>query len=172
MNIEMGKSWGRKLQGRVNQYEIEVGVLEDKPHMNPVEHSLFETPQLRSYAGGPVRRTSRVPGESSIGQVLVDNMKRLNINILLRPFQERNSEIIKFTDYFLRYLVQKTSTGPKRVENLAQAIVRNPILRQEYGPNTSITADNKGFNRHLFDTGQMFKAIRARLIKRGGGART
>lgn len=167
--MEFGKSWGRKLQGRINQFEIEVGVLEDKPHMNPVEHSLFEQPQLRSYAGGPVRRMSRQPGEASIGEVLVDNMRRLNINILLRPFQEKNSEILKFTDYFLRFVVARPGTSVKRVENLVQAIVRNPILRQEYGPNNSTTADNKGFNRHLFDTGQMFKAIRARVMRRGSG---
>ena len=167
MKIELGKSWGRKLQGRIDGFEFEVGVLEDKPHMNPVEHGLLETPQLKSYAGGPVRRTSRQPGESTVGEVLVENMKRLNINILLRPFQEKNSDILKFTEYFLRLVVRRPGTSIKRVENLLQAIVRNPILKQEYGPNNPSTADSKGFDRHLFDTGQMFKALRARVTRRG-----
>lgn len=50
----------------------------------------------------------------------------------------------------------------KRVENLLQAVVRNPILKLEYGDNTAITADMKGFDRHLFGTGQTFKAIKAK----------
>jgi hypothetical protein len=146
---------------------MDVCVLEDAPHFKAIENKIFVTPVLASYAGGPVRRKSKLPGESTIGQVLVDNMKRLNINILLKPFQSRDSEILKFTEYFLRLVVKRPGTNIKRVENLLQAIVRNPILRQEYGPNKSSTADAKGFNRHLFDTGQMFKAIKARVIKRG-----
>ena len=167
----LGRSWSKSLEGQIQGFDMEVGVLDDKPHMLPVEHSLLETPQLRSYAGGPIRRTSRVAGESTIGEVLVENMKRLNINILLRPFQEKNSEILKFTDYFLRFVLGRPGTSLKRLENLLQAIVRNPILKQEYGPNKPATADAKGFNRHMFDTGQMFKAIRARVNRKAGAKR-
>ena len=35
-------------------------------------------------------------------------------------------------------------------------------LKKEYGNNKAATADNKGFDRHLIDTGQTFKEIRAR----------
>ncbi len=166
MKLTMGKTWGKKLKGRIEKYEFEVGVFDDKPHMDPVQQGMFEQPQLKNYAGGPVRRTSRNKGDKSVGQVLVDNMKRLNINLLLRPFQERNSDILKFTDYFLKLVTGRKGSSVKRIENLLQAIVRNPILKQEYGPNTSITADAKGFDRHLFDTGQMFRAIRARVKRR------
>lgn len=88
-------------------------------------------------------------------------MKRLGINILWEPFQKPNSEILRFTTSFLKMAIAKQNT--QRVVNLLQAIVRNPILRQEYGANTSSTADNKGFDRHLIDTAQMFKAIKARV---------
>ena len=165
MDIRLGKSWGRRLQGHIEKYEFEVGVLKDKVHMDPVDQGIFETPQLKRYAGGPIRRTSRQPGEKTTGQILVDNMKRLNINLLQRPFKERSSEIIKFTEAFLK-MVTGGQASIKRLENLLQAIVRNPILRQEYGRNSKVAADNKGFNRHLFDTGQMFKAIKARVIRR------
>lgn len=167
MNIELGKSWSRKLEGRINAFEFEVGVLEDKPHYEPVETKLFGEPALKNYAGGPARRQTRIEGPLTTGQVLLENMKRLNINILQRPFQERTSDIIKFTDSFLKLVLRRPGISIKRVENLLQAIVRNPILRQEYGQNSSLTADNKGFNRHLIDTAQMFKAITARARKRG-----
>lgn len=166
MKLTLGKSFAHKLRDRVEGFEFEVGVLDDKPHMNPVEHGLFQEPLLASYAGGPVRRKTRVPGEKTTAEVLVDNMRRLNINILLRPFQEKNSQILEFTNYFLKLVVKRPGTSLKRIENLLQAIVRNPILRQEYGPNNAATADAKGFSRHLFDTGQMFKSIRARVIRK------
>lgn len=143
-------------------FNFEVGVLEDKPHRNPVEHGLYEDPKLASYAGGPIRQATRQNGPMTTGAILRENMQRLNINILAKPFQERSSEILKFTEAFLK-LVTKRGMSIKRIENLLQAVVRNPILRQEYGKNKSQTADNKGFDRHLFDTGQMFKAIRARV---------
>lgn len=163
MKMELGKSWGKKLKGRIEGYNFEVGVLEDKAHYNPEEQSLFDVPNLKNYAGGPVRRTTRQAGDKTVGEVLVDNMNRLNINLLLRPFQEQSSDILKFTSYFLKLVCKKPGTSIRRIENLIQAIVRNPILKQEYGDNSSVTANNKGFNRHLFDTGQMFRAIRARV---------
>ena len=163
MKVELGKSWSRKLQHRIGSYEFEVGVLEDKPHRDPIVQGRFDQPDLRSYAGGPIRRTSREQGPLTTGEILVENMKRLNINLLLRPFQEQNSQIMKFTRYFLQLVTKKPGISIKRVENLLQAIVRNPILQQEYGGNDANTADDKGFDRHLFDTGQMFKAIKARV---------
>ena len=59
MKINLGSSWGKKLQRRVDGVEFQVGVLDDSPHKNPVEQGLFQTPQLKTYAGGPVRKTSR-----------------------------------------------------------------------------------------------------------------
>lgn len=170
MKISLGNSWEKKLAKRINGVEFEVGILDDGPHMEPVDEPLFGStnPPLKTYAGGPVRRTSRRPSGVTTGDVLVQNMERLNTNILLEPFQKKNADILKFTNYFLRYIVGRMGgNSVKRIENLLQAIVRNPILKQEYGPNNSTTADNKGFDRHLFDTGQMFKAIRARMIRRG-----
>lgn len=166
MKINLGSAWGKKLQRRIDGVEFQVGVLDDSPHMQPVDQKLFETPQLKTYAGGPVRRTSRKQSGITTGQVLIDNMERTNHNFLLEPFQKKDSEIIKFTNYFLRYIVGRPGASIKRIENLLQAIVRNPMLNQEYGPNNSTTADNKGFDRHLFDTGQMFKSIRARMLRR------
>lgn len=166
MKMNLGSRWGKKLQSRVNNVEFEVGVLDDSPHRDPIDQKLFETPQLKTYAGGPVRKTSRQTSGVTTGDVLIQNMERTNHNFLLEPFQKKNSEIMKFTRYFLQYIVGRPGASIKRIENLLQAIVRNPILNQEYGPNNSTTADNKGFDRHLFDTGQMFKSIRARMIRR------
>lgn len=170
MNIKLsvGNSFAKKLQKRINGFEFQVGILEDGPHYNPVEtKSIYDTPDLKTYAGGPARKQTRTAGPLTIGEIFIKNMERLNINLLQRSFQERNSDIIKFTNEFLKLAVKRTDISVKRLENLLQAIVRNPILKQEYGQNSSIAADNKGFDRHLIDTAQMFKAITARMTKRG-----
>lgn len=160
MELKLGNRFVKQLQSRIEGYEFEVGVLDPKPHRDPIETPRFQTPSLGEYAGGPVRRASRKTSGQSTGDVLVSNMERLNINLLLRPFQDQSADINKFTKAFLQSAVAQKSM--KRVENLLQAIVRNPILRGEYGSNKAHTADAKGFDRHLIDTAQMFKAIRAR----------
>ena len=159
MKAIFGNGFVKTLQKRVESYEFEVGVLDDKPHKEAKDTDRFN-PQLGTYAGGPVRKTIPNVGPNSTGEVLVANMERLNINLLREPFQKESSDIMKFTRAFLRSALAQKSM--KRVENLLQAIVRNPILRQEYGPNRPSTADAKGFDRHLIDTAQTFKAIRAR----------
>lgn len=156
MRIELSPSWTKKLAGRIEKYQFEVGILEDKPHYEADAQA-----ELKTYAGGKIRKTSRKKSGVTVGDVLVENMERLNVNLLLKPFQEKSSEIIKFTKEFLKSAL--ANKDPKRVENLLQAIVRNPILKKEYGDNDLLTATSKGFNRHLFDTGQMFKAIKARV---------
>lgn len=161
MKAELSGSFLKSLSKSIEGYEFEVGVLKDKPHRFPIESPLFGPPNLKEYAGGSIRPTSKIASDLTIGDVLVENMKRLNINLLLEPFQNPESELNQFTTAFLRFAAGKKGTL-RRVENLLQAVVRNPILRYEYGKNKSVTADNKGFDRHLFDTGQMFKAIIAR----------
>lgn len=156
-----GGGWGKRLQRQIGRYQFEVGVLDDKPHLEPQDTPLYGDPPIKTYAGGPVRKTSRTKSGKSVGEVLVENMERLNTNLLLEPFRAKsNAEINRFTEAFLRTISGKGSI--RRVENLLQAVVRNPILRQDYGPNKASTADAKGFDRHLFDTGQLFKAIKAR----------
>lgn len=162
MKLEFGNAWSKKLAKRVNGYEFEVGVLDEKTYKNPVTTGLFEAPQLRTYAGGPVRKTSREDSGKTVGDVLVANMKRLNINLLSRPFDDSNDDLIKFMNNFLAFAAESKRVSIRRIENLLQAVVRNPILREEYGKNAASTADMKGFDRHLFDTGQMFRAIKAR----------
>lgn len=162
MKLEISGGLAKRLAGRIEQYEFEVGILDDKEYRLPLETPAGQQPQLKQFAGGPARKQTRVNSGKMISDVLLGNMERLNINVLQRPFQETNSAIMKFTEAFLR-MALSGSVSEKRVVNLIQAIVRNPILRQEYGKNKSATADAKGFDRHLIDTGQTFNQIKARV---------
>lgn len=165
MNALLGKKWSKKLKGRIEQFEFRLGVLENKEYKLPVVQDRYSD-NLGSFAKGPVRRTSPVSSGQKIGAILVENMKRLNIDLLRAPFKKKSSEIMQFTKAFLSLATYKPGMSIRRVENLLQAVVRNPILKQEYGINSRGTAETKGFNRHLFDTGQMFKNIRVRARRR------
>lgn len=167
MIIDFHRSFGHRLKGRIERYQFVVGILDDKPHRLAKESppGFLGEDNITSYAGGPVRKTSRTASGLSIADVSQLNRERLGFNYILKPFQDQGADIIKFTTEFLKLCFERSSV--KRVVNLIQAIVRNPILRQDYGPNKRITEMTKGFNRNMIDTGQLFKNIKANVIRKG-----
>lgn len=160
MQLSMGKTWTKKMSRQIEGFQFEVGVLNDRPHKKAVRGD------IKNYAGGPARKISATTEKATIGEILIFNMARLNRDLLREPFRERTSDIMKFTREFLKLAFRYKGVNTRRVENLLQAVVRNPILKLDYGSNTGKQSKVKGFNRHLFDTAQMFKAIRAKVIKR------
>lgn len=167
MIANLGTGWTKKLSAAINVFEFEVGDVEKKAHRDPLIAERGKPPQLSSYAGGPVQKMARTTGPLTAGEIIVENSKRLGIDLLRNPFQRKNSDILKFTNAFLALAVKRPGMSIRRVENLLQAVVRNPILKQQYGSNSADAAEAKGFNRFLFGTGQMFKAIKARVKRRG-----
>jgi hypothetical protein len=167
MRIQFDRRMAKRIASRYERYEFEAGILEDKPYREPEEHGLFEEPQLGNYAGGPVRKATRTQSDKSIGDIFVDNMRRINTNLLWEPFKSKgNQDLRKFSRAFFQFAFGRASEN--QVKNLLQAIIRNPILKGAYGTNKPGTADAKGFDRHLIDTAQTFKAIRARVKTRSG----
>lgn len=59
------------------------------------------------------------------------------------------------------FLVDKpTEKQERRIQNLAQAIVRNNVLDKRFGKNKRSTIANKGFDMWGVDTGQTIRAIK------------
>jgi len=164
--IELSKDFKKSYIKTLERYNFDVGVLEDKPHYEAEYNSINEEPSLKQYAGGPARKQSRIKSGKTVGEVLVDNMKRLQINFVLDPFKRKSEPLTRFTESFLK-LAYGDGEKVRRVENLLQALIRNPILKREYGDSKSSTSDAKGFNRPLIDTSQMFRAIRAKVNNAG-----
>lgn len=163
MKAKMSKGFKTTLARKYQRYEFEVGILEDKPYKIPKSigpNGILKEEALTEYAGGPIRKVTSQKSGLNISEVLIANSERLGIDLLRAPFQERSSDIIKFADSYMKLIAGKINL--KRVTNLIQAIVRNPILRGDYGSNSGYTEDNKGFNRYLMDTAQTFKAIKAK----------
>lgn len=155
-----------KLKGRFEKYSFEVGILEDKIHKVPKKgiRGLHGEDVISQYAGGPIRKTSTNESNLFISDVSKANRDRLGFNYLSKPFGKTSEDIIKFTQNFFKLAFG--ASLKTRTENLLQAIVRNPILRGEYGENSALTKKIKGFNRSMIDTAQMFKAIKAKCTVR------
>lgn len=158
MKLVLDKRFQKKVQGIFGKYHFEVGVLEDGPHKLPARKVNGKSPR-GSYAGGPVRRKSSRTDGTTIAEVSEANRERLGFNYLIEPFEVRSSDIIKFTKEFFRLAFGRSEK--KRAENLLQAIVRNPILRGDYGGNSEAAQKRKGFDRNMIDTAQLFKALKA-----------
>lgn len=167
MQIKLDSRFQKNVAGRFGKYSFEVGVLEDGPHMQPArgERGLKGQDVLSSYAGGPIRKKTRTPGPLTIAQVSAENRERLGFNYLTEPFKKASSDIVKFSTEFFKLAFGRSEK--KRAENLLQAIVRNPILRGDYGGNSKLTQTIKGFDRKMIDTAQLFKALKARCTVRG-----
>jgi len=160
MRIELTPRFKDRLQGRFGKYNFEVGILNDGPHRDARKGERGKGGQdvLGNYAGGKVRKASRVSTQS-ISEVSKKNRERLGFNFYTEPFKKKGSDIIKFTRSFFKLAFG--ASEKRRAENLLQAVVRNPILRGDYGPNSPLTQKIKGFDRAMIDTAQLFKAIKA-----------
>jgi hypothetical protein len=160
MKLILDKKFAKKLQGRFGKYNFEVGILDDGVYKTPKKGERGKKGQdvLSNYAGGPVRKKGPA-SDKMISDVSKENRDRLGFNYLSEPFKHKSTDIIKFTKEFFKLAFGRSEK--RRCENLLQAIVRNPILRGEYGENSELTQKVKGFNRPMIDTAQLFKAIKA-----------
>ncbi len=169
MTIQLDKRFKKNIQGRFGKYHFEVGVLEDAPHKEALrgKRGLKGKDVITTFAGGPRRKVSTKDSSKSIAQVSKQLREFLGFNYLTKPFEKKSSDIIKFTNEFFKLAFGRSQK--KRAENLLQAIVRNPILRGDYGKNSPLTRKIKGFDRKMIDTAQLFKAILAKCTEGGSG---
>lgn len=162
MKIELNGGFNKRLNGKFGKFDFQVGILDDGPHKDPKrgERGKKGKDVQSTYAGGPIRKKTR---ESSISIAGVGKELRENTghNWLKEPFEnKRNADVLRFTKEFFKLVFGRSQK--KRAENLLQAVIRNPILRGDYGPQGELTTKIKGFDRPWIDTAQFFKGIVAK----------
>ncbi len=162
MILKLDKRFQKNVAGRFGKYVFEVGILEDNSYKTPKRgvRGLHGQDVISTYAGGPVRQKSTKDSGMAVSDVSKAMRDRLGFNYLTKPFEKKSSDIIKFTGEFFKLVSGKSQK--RRAENLLQAVVRNPILRGDYGKNTELTKKIKGFDRYMIDSAQLFKAIVAK----------
>ncbi len=159
--FKLDKRFKKTVAARYERFEFRAGILDDRPH----RRALPKTRGLNSLEGGPVRRMSSTKTSGRVGDV-GDRIRKRGDDYLRAPFEKpRSREMVAFLRAFAD-LVTGRVTSKKFAEAALQKVIREPILRLKYGRNTPLWAKVKGFNRKLFDTGQFFRAIVARIRQR------
>lgn len=116
---------------------------------------------LGTLEGGPVRlMQKRTRGTvAEVGEAI---RKIHKVDYLREPFKDENSPDMKKLRKALANLL-KGKAGYSKVETAFRAVLRNPILKRKYGANSAQAKRVKTFDRKLIDTGQFFKAIKAKV---------
>ncbi len=163
LDLKLDKRFQKNVKGRFEKYYFEVGILKDESYKLPKKGQRGKGGRdvLTTFAGGPARMKSGKDSGLMISDISERNRERMGVNYLTAPFKKRSSEIIQFTKKFFQVVTGPSQ--PKRLENLLQAVVRNPILRGDYGKNKPMTRKIKGFSRLMIDTAQLFRGITARV---------
>lgn len=160
--IEMQRNFAESVRGKLERYSFDVGILRDKPHHIPGYGS-------KAFAGQVLSREFRRT-RGTLSSVSANARRHWGVNIYRKPWSEKNKrskEIRAFMGGFFRMAFRGESGGlsgmAKRMRNLVQAVVRNPILRAEYGKNRfPHWHDLAGKRKPKFMfTGQLFKGITA-----------
>lgn len=154
-SIKFDKRFKNRIMARYQKYDLQAGVLKDKPYKLP-------NPRARSLGtleGGPVRRTQR----KTKGTVArVSKKVRQRVDYLRLPFKKNNRVTKKFLKVFFETVGGRIK-GTRTLRDALLVMIQTPLLRQDYGKNTPVTKAIKGFNRFLFDTGQLYKNIKAKV---------
>lgn len=150
-----GNHFAETIQVELDKYQVDVGILQDKPTYAPIPG------RFKNYAGQRLAATGRRATGS-----LVDVAQELDrrFHWLERPWRiEQNQDVVQVVNDIVES-INKDHTGKQRVLNGMQAIIRNPILGDYYGRNSAKWASIKGFNKLLMYTGQFFQNIKAKYV--------
>lgn len=148
-DFKFDKRFKNRISGRFQKYAFGTGV-DDKAHNAPRRPRALGTLQ-----GGPVRKQSP---KSYTTTLEVAKAMQTRTGFMTKPFKKhRSQDMRRFMKAFFDYAAGKVARS--KVQTALRAVVRNPMLRGDYGRNSRNTSRIKGFNRLLFDTGQLFKRI-------------
>jgi len=147
----------KKMQREIGLYNFEVGILSNAPK------KLRKKGATKSFAGLTVSASGKSSPKTSLAEVAKYNDNRFGW--LKKPFKiAGNKEVLAVVKEISAQVFGKKSPNNKRLENAVQAVIRNPILRGNYGNNAASTIRQKGFNKLGIDTAQFFKAIKAKRL--------
>lgn len=154
MKIE-GNRFAETIQVELDKYQMEVGILEDAPK------KIAKKGVYKMFAGMRVAAVGRET-KGSLVEVARDLDKRFHW--LERPWRIPQNQAVQEVVNMIAESCNKNHANKQRVLNGTQAVIRNPILRGDYGTNSAKTAQEKGFNKLLIWTSQFFQAIKARYV--------
>lgn len=165
----LDKRFVNRVKARYENFDIQAGILQNGPHFTPARKPRGRKLRLTEIDGMQARRKSRIP-RGTIEEVSQDLRRKTGINIFLDPLRKSTPEMKRFRKALLKMFgARKTVDLRKTAEKCLVDVIRAPIRKRQYGPNSILSARTKGFNRLMFDTGQVYQAIRARIRPKSKG---
>ena len=153
--------WAQQLNKEYAQFEFHTGITEDKAEPLP------KYGELKQFHGGPALKKGK-KSEVMVSEVA----KKFDeiYNWLIGAWSGRgnnsnNFDVLKVLYEYSRFLGKPGNEN--RLRNTVQSVVRNPILRGDYGDNSEEATKKKGFNRFMIATGTFFDNIKAVVKRRG-----
>ena len=149
----------KKMQKQIGNYNFEVGILQDS------KKRLRKKGATKTFAGLTISASGKQSPKTSLVYI-AKVLEKYHFKWLTRPFKVKglNEDVKRVVNEIAAQVFGKKSADNKRLENAVQAVIRNPILRGDYGKNMTATIKAKGFDKLGVDTGQFFKAIKAKRI--------
>jgi hypothetical protein len=135
---------------------IEVGIFDKKKHKSAKD----KDSGLKIFAGGSARKIGKNSDKSN--SEILEKLDK-SFKILQDPIAKTNAT--EYKNFIESVLVNKKDfeKNKNKISNAFKALFIAPILKQKYGRNSKKTAENKGFNRFLIDTGQVLKNIKVKI---------
>lgn len=144
--------------GKIQEFEsqrVKVGVLSDRPVSIP--RNKREGLSALKGTNYPRRKIKKRGGMALTK--LAEILDREYGFISDTPLLPNNSDLMKVMDELMVIFNKKPNS--RRIENAAIAMIRNPIIRMDFGSNAASTISEKGFDRPMVDTGTLFSNISA-----------
>jgi hypothetical protein len=160
-----------KFRNRFEQYGFEAGVLNpSKPHYQarPIHTKTGKRKKaaaaFTTIDGMRARKKTRTKS-GTVG--LIAGVQSKRVNFIVAPFRRASSpELTKLRKAWIKFSKSdRPMSLRKQLEDALVNVILVPIRKRRYGPNTKRTVAIKGFNRRLFDTGQLWQSIKAKVTK-------
>lgn len=134
---------------QIRKYKSTVGILDDVVGGKAMPNT------VKKFHGIEARKSSQERRNRTNREILVSVSEYYGRDFLKEPWNnDNNKEVMDVVDALASSL--NTNRGFKKLENAIQAVVRNPILRGEYGkkPLGGVAG---------IDTGSLFNSIKANV---------
>ncbi len=159
---------------KFNSHHIRVGVL-DK---NKTARKADRTEPLKSFQGKEASRVKKKNGKLNLKLTKLAEYMDARYGVFTKAESHfLNQDVVRVTNELIKLFNAGHATPAKirSVEYAAQALIRNPIIRKDYGSNSTATikggigynghqVQGKGFDWPMVDTGTFFNSIKAQYV--------
>lgn len=155
LNIELD---GNFLEDEIKEFEkqrVTVGVL-DKSKNAAISKNKGDG--LKNFQGGKAMKIKK--RDKAFPMYQLADFLDYNYGFISNAAENPNNKDLVVVMNELKKIFDG-NVNPRRIENGAIALVRNQILRKDFGSNKESTKDNKGFDMPLVRTGALFNSIKA-----------